>query len=150
MVVSPFLPWVSVDADGPGRYAAGYGRWLNLLDLYSYDELLSDLIPLQPVEFEWSIALVALGLLVIGGAVYFFRGRIGGMIGLAGMIIFTFFALDLFLNTFTYDIFPPGTHTYWPETASPEMILTFSPNIGYFLGWLGSILGFARSDINRP
>jgi hypothetical protein len=90
LIISPFLPWST----------------LNILDL----ALISD-----PWGVQY-VFLIVLILLILGGIVSFFKGLIGGIIGLIGMIIFT--ALAFYLNLGIFPIF----------------------GLGYYLGWIGSII----------
>ena len=146
MVASPFLPWITVVTRGPGKYA-DYRIWLTLLNLYSYEGLLEPLVPLQPMEFKPPIALIAMGLLIVGGAACFYLEGIGGSMGLAGMITFTLFASCLLHNTVPYHL-STGTGLSQYASSTPIM-LTFSPEIGFFLGWGGSILGVVYALIRR-
>ncbi|MCP8306492.1 MAG: hypothetical protein H3Z49_05255 [archaeon] len=93
LIISPFLPWST----------------LSVLDL----ALISD-----PWGVQY-VFLIVLILLIVGGIVSFFKGLIGGIVGLVGMIIFTVLALYL-------------TFGFGPIFG-----------IGYYLGWIGSIISIA-------
>lgn len=103
LIISPFLPWFSVLI-----------FTVSLLDIV----LLGDLV-----------ALLILILLVLGGIVSFFKGLIGGIIGLIGAIIFT---ILLFVGI---------------GTITPELLGFLG--IGYYLAWIGSIISIA-SIIYKP
>jgi len=92
LIISPFLPW----------------SIFNLLD-----------ITILSISFGtlYLIFLLVLVLLILGGIVSFFKGLIGGIIGLVGMIVFTALAFYLTLGV-TFPIF----------------------GLGYYLGWIGSII----------
>ncbi|MEM3383041.1 MAG: hypothetical protein QXD42_04750 [Nitrososphaerales archaeon] len=74
LIISPFLPWVSVLFFN-----------LSLLDLLSFSTLIGDA--------TYYIILIILTLLVLGGIIALFKGLIGGIIGLVGVLIFTILIL---------------------------------------------------------
>ncbi|MCP8309122.1 MAG: hypothetical protein H3Z53_07525 [archaeon] len=114
LIISPFLAWISAFIFNP-----------SLLNLAIGFDILG-----TPVPGDY-VALIVLILLIVGGIVSFFKGLIGGIIGLIGMIIFTAY---VFVT---------------PTAGIPiGMILSFL-GIGYYLGWIGSIVSIA-SIIYKP
>ncbi len=97
LIISPFLPWST----------------LSVLDM----ALISD-----PWGMQY-IFIIILILLIVGGIVSFFKGLIGGILGLVGMIILN--ALAFYLTIDSAPIF----------------------DIGYYLGWIGSIISIASNFI---
>ncbi|NWG09817.1 MAG: hypothetical protein HXX80_05910 [Nitrososphaerales archaeon] len=92
LIVSPFLAWISV-----------FFINISLLDMALSGDMVSILI---------------LILLIVGGIIALFKGLIGGIIGLVGVLIFTAFSL-----------------------AQGAPISVFG--LGYYLGWVGSIISIA-------
>jgi len=109
LIISPFLAWISVSV-------YGIAISVSLLDFVLAGDMVSILI---------------LILLIVGGIVSFVKGIIGGIIGLAGVLVFTIMAL----TATTYGI-PAG------------MIFSVL-GIGYYLAWVGAIICIA-SIIYKP
>lgn len=99
LIISPFLPWISVLFFN-----------LSLLDFLTFSTM--------DVGTAYYIILIVLILLVVGGIVAFFKGLIGGIIGLIGVLIFT---ILLFAGETTFAV-------------------AAYLGIGYYLAWIGAII----------
>ncbi|MEM2873390.1 MAG: hypothetical protein QXD82_04375 [Nitrososphaerales archaeon] len=96
LIISPFLAWVSV-----------FFFNISLLDMALTGDMVSILI---------------LILLIVGGIIALFKGLIGGIIGLVGVLAFTIIAL----TASTYGI--------------PADMIFQVLGIGYYLAWIGAII----------
>lgn len=138
LIISPFLTWVSVIILN-----------VSLLDIIRLLQWVQSMWspwmgPLPPeIGYLIGICVLTLILLVIGGIVSFFKGVIGGVIGLIGMLIFTFVPM-LLLPSAPIDM-----------TELPIGNILSYLGIGYYLGWIGSIIGiisifFKKFEITVP
>ncbi|MCK4434196.1 hypothetical protein KAU92_01805 [Candidatus Bathyarchaeota archaeon] len=118
-VISPFLAWLDYS------YVS-----ISLIDLIrALNQSLSPdyWLYTPPPELQYKLAICTLtaALLIVGGVVSLFRGDIGGVLGIVGMLLITFMP--------------------WPS-GIPDIpinsLLSFL-RIGYYLGWIGSIISLA-------
>ena len=115
-VVSPFLAWVSYS------YVS-----ISLIDIIRVlNQSLSQsywwYTPPPELRYMLGICILTVALLIVGGVVSFFRGGIGGALGIVGMFLITFMP--------------------WPGQTPDipiDSLLSFL-DIGYYLGWIGSII----------
>lgn len=106
LIISPFLAWVTFFVN------------VSLLDMVLGGGGLS---------IDYLVVLLVLILLIIGGIISFFKGLIGGIIGLVGVIVFTIYIF----------VVPFG-----------QLLFGFL-GIGYYLAWIGSIISIV-SIIYKP
>ncbi len=106
LIISPFLAWVTFFVN------------VSLLDMVLGGGGLS---------IDNLVVLLVLILLIIGGIISFFKGLIGGIIGLVGVIVFTIYIF----------VVPFG-----------QLLFGFL-GIGYYLAWIGSIISIV-SIIYKP
>lgn len=142
-VISPFLPWLNIDASFsiviPGQPISGnYAGSLNLPALIELASTLSSFLQQYTPEFAAFVSNLHFGcililiLLVLAGTIIFFKGTIGGILSLIGMILFTV----------------AGGNFYQSITLNIGNIFT-SLAIGYFISWIGCFAGIA-SHFFRP
>lgn len=142
-IISPFLPWLTIDASfsttlfGPPISFKSIGA-LNLPALVELASTISSFIQQYTPEYVAFVHTMQLGcilvliLLVLAGAIAFFKGIIGGIVSLFGMILFT----------------AAGGNFYQSITLNIGHLST-SLTIGYFIAWIGCFAGFA-SYFYRP
>jgi len=118
LIISPFLAWISALIFNVSLLSLAIGFDVSLMGYTTH----------VPGDY---IALIVLILLIVGGIVSFFKGLIGGIIGLAGMIIFTAY---VFIT---------------PTAGLPVGTIFSFLGIGYYLGWIGAIISIA-SIIYKP
>ncbi|MCP8321842.1 MAG: hypothetical protein H3Z52_13045, partial [archaeon] len=124
LIISPFLAWfsfsVTIPYYGPVSFSA------SLISIAEIASLFGGI---------WSyIPIIILILLIVGGIVSFFKGLIGGIIGLVGVLIFT-------VLVFTSEV---------SQTLSLLGLSVFNIlGIGYYLAWIGAIIGII-SIIYKP
>lgn len=99
LIISPFLAWVSV-----------FFINMSLLDMVLQSG--------AGLGTDYLVILIVLVLLIVGGIVAFFKGLIGGIIGLVGVLVFTIYLL----------VIPDGS-----------LLFSFL-GIGYYLAWIGAII----------
>lgn len=138
-IISPFLPWVSIEG---ALSITVYGQpissqlvgSLNLPALIELADLISSSPFLQQYApsyanliyvLRWGCILTLI-LLVIGGITVFFKGIIGGILSLIGILLFTVV----------------GGNFYQGIMLNVGFIYT-SLSIGYFLAWVGCLTSFA-------
>jgi hypothetical protein len=99
LIISPFLAWVSAFIIN-----------VSLLDMVLQSG--------AGLGTDYLVILIVLVLLIVGGIVAFFKGLIGGIIGLVGVLVFTIYLL----------VIPDGS-----------LLFSFL-GIGYYLAWIGAII----------
>lgn len=99
LIISPFLAWVSAFIIN-----------VSLLDMVLQSG--------AGLGTDYLVILIVLILLIVGGIVVFFKGLIGGIIGLVGVLVFTIYLL----------VIPDGS-----------LLFSFL-GIGYYLAWIGAII----------
>jgi len=99
LIISPFLAWVSAFIIN-----------VSLLDMVLQSG--------AGLGTDYLVILIVLILLIVGGIVAFFKGLIGGIIGLVGVLVFTIYLL----------VIPDGS-----------LLFSFL-GIGYYLAWIGAII----------
>ena len=125
-IISPFLAWVSILIVSVSLF--------DMIRLLNALQSMASYWYTPPAELGYLLGLSVLTaiLLILGGIVSFVKGGIGGALGIVGMLLFT--------------VMPwPGEMPDIPVSS----LLSFL-GIGYYLGWVGSIISLASHFYKFP